>query len=90
MGAAQRNEYKTRMVYTWAVGQGRLIIKMTMKEGNLGDSREGSKMAEETQEGEQPLVPWIRFHGEGYHHVEKYNLLPLGGMESLAQREGDA
>lgn len=66
------------MVYTWVVGHGRLIIKMTMKEGNLGNSREGNDMAEETQEGEQPVVPWIQFHGEGYH-VEKYNLLSLGG-----------
>lgn len=52
---------------------------MTMKEGNSGDSRERSEMAEETQKGEQPMVPWIQFLGEGYHHVEKCNLLPLRG-----------
>ena len=44
----------------------------------MGNSREGNDMAEETQEGEQPVVPWIQFHGGGYH-VEKYNLLSLGG-----------
>ena len=31
-----------------------------------------------------------RSHGESYHHVEKYDLLHFGGMESLAQRGGDA
>ena len=39
-------------------------------------------MAEGKREGEQPRAPWIWFSREGYHDMEKYNLLLLWGSLS--------